>query len=126
MKAGTQYAEEHLAGVAEPEHQAGVDEVAELYRMPDDASVTQFLKENHAASPLLILAAPKLRKHFGDAAVALRALMDEDGSQTLYAVVLWPGDVDGVRQALDRFDDAWWIASSGAAACGLTFTYELI
>jgi hypothetical protein len=126
MKVSAQYAEEHLAGIAEPEHQAAIDEVAKLYRTPDDASVAMFLHEHRTIPQLLIQAAPKLKKYFGDAALTLRAPVDEDGSQTLYAVVLWPGDVAEVRRAVDKFDDGWWLAKSGDAANSLSFTYELV
>jgi hypothetical protein len=56
----------------------------------------------------------------------LRAPIDESGSQTLYVVAMWPGNVRDVRQALARFDDAWWIAHSRQASGHLAFTYELV
>jgi hypothetical protein len=126
MKVSAQYAEEQLTGIAEPEHQAAIGEVAKLYRTPKDASVATFLRENSTIPQLLLQAAPRLKKYFGDAALTLRAPVDEDGSQTLYAVVLWPGDVTEVRQALDKFDDNWWLAKSGPDAGSLSFTYELV
>jgi len=126
MKVSAQYAEEHLDGIAEPERQATINEVVKLYQTPEDPSVATFLQEHPALPQLLLQAAPKLKRCFGNAALTLRAPVDEDGSQTLYAVVLWPGDVTEVRRALDKFDDSWWIANSGHAAAFLSFTYELI
>jgi hypothetical protein len=127
MKVSAQYAEEHLIGIAEPERQAAIDEVVKLYRTPKDASVAAFLQEHGTIPELLLQAAPKLKKYFGDATLMLRAPVDEDGSQTLYAVVLWPGEVSEVRHALDKFDDNWWLANSGHDDAGsLSFTYELV
>jgi hypothetical protein len=126
MKVSAQYAEEHLSVFAEPEPKAAIDEVARHYRTPKDTSVATFLQEHRTIPDLLLQAAPNLKKYFGDAALTLRAPVDEDGSQTVYAVVLWPGDVTEVRHALDQFDDNWWLANSGPDAGSLSFTYELV
>jgi hypothetical protein len=126
MKVSAQYAEEHQTGIGEPEHNAAFDEVVKLYRTPTDTSVATFLQEHPNLPQLLVQAAPKLKRCCGNAALTLRAPVDEDGSQTLYAVVLWPGDAAEVRRALDKFDDSWWIANSGDLATSLSFTYELI
>ena len=62
----------------------------------------------------------------GNAVFNLRAPIDEAGSQTLYAVAMWPGKLQDVRDALAKFDDEWWMARARQAAGYLTFTYELV
>jgi hypothetical protein len=76
---------------------------------------------------LLIEAIPHLRQHFGNGTVfSLRATVDEYGGQALYAVAMWPGNVQDARNSLEHFDEQWWIANSRQAAGDLTFTYELV
>jgi len=92
-----------------------------------DASVQDFLTEHRAIPQLLLEAVPKLKFYFGGTAVlSLRATIDEAGSRTLYAVVMWPGKFQDVREALADFDNGWWMARAGEAAGYLTFTYELV
>jgi hypothetical protein len=72
-------------------------------------------------------AIPALKTCFGPQAVfALRAPIDDSGSQTLYAVAIWPGSMREVREALEKFDETWWIQHSQKASGYLTFTYELV
>lgn len=71
-------------------------------------------------------ALPHLREHFGNIVFALRATSDEYGWQRLYVDALWPGDSTDAFLAIDRFQDAWWIANSHMTAGHLTFTYRLV
>jgi hypothetical protein len=108
-------------------HAAVLKEVRRHFVLPADSSVATFLTERPTLTQILLDAAPQLRAAFGaEAVVNLRAPIDDSGSQTLYAVVMWPGQVRDVRDALARFDDAWWIARSRQASGYLTFTYELV
>lgn len=109
------------------EHVAGLNDLRKHFVLPADLSVLNFLSGHRIIPQMLLQAAPHLRNYFGARAVFnLRAPIDESGSQTLYAVVMWPGNVRDVRQALARFDDAWWIANSRRASGYLAFTYELV
>ena len=83
---------------------------------------------NHPIIPQILLeSVPHLKKYFGANVVCnLRAPIDEGGSRTISAVVMWPGEVRSVRQALGGFDDSWWIARTAQTAGLLTFTYELV
>jgi hypothetical protein len=102
-------------------------EIQRQFMMPGDCSVTAFLSDNSAISPMLLEAIPHLKTCFGaDTILSLRVSIDGPGSPTLYAVVRWPGKVCDVRSALQRFDDEWWLKRAGQAAGLLTFTYELI
>jgi hypothetical protein len=109
------------------ENGAVLDEVRRYFVLPADPSVSAFLSGHRTISQLLLEAAARLGACFGSGTVfALRAPTDESGSQTLYVVAMWPGDIRDVRRALVAFDDSWWIEHS-AQACGhLAFTYELV
>ncbi len=97
------------------------------YVLPADSSVKTFLIEHRTILPILLEAVPQLKACFGAQAVfTLRAPIDDSGSQTLYSVAIWPGNVREVREALDRFDGTWWIQHSREASGYLTFTYELV
>lgn len=109
------------------QHEALLAEVRRQYVLPADSSVVTFLTKHRALPPILLEAAPELRACFGAEAVfTLRAPIDDSGSQTLYAVAMWPGNVRDVRDALEKFDDTWWIEHSQPASGYLTFTYELV
>ena len=107
--------------------QLAVDEVRRHFGMLEDSPVTTFLLEHPALSSILLDAVAPLRKCFGaDCLFNLRAPFDESGSQTLYAVAMWPGSTQGVRTAFAAFDDTWWVAHSQPASGYLVFTYELV
>jgi hypothetical protein len=109
------------------EHAAALNEVRRYFVLPADSSVSTFLSGHRTIPQMLLEAAAHLRACFGAGAVFnLRAPIDESGSQTLYVVAMWPGNVRDVRRALATFDDAWWIAHSRRASGYLAFTYELV
>jgi len=108
-------------------HEALLSEVRRHYVLPADSSVVTFFTEHRTLSPILLEAVPELKACFGAQAVfSLRAPIDDTGAQTLYAVAIWPGNVRDVREALERFDDTWWIQHSRRASGYLSFTYELV
>lgn len=109
------------------EHDAKTAEIRKHYVLPSSSSVLAFLVDHRTISDLLLEAVPSIRKHFGsDAVFHLRVPADESGSRTLYAVAVWSGEALDVRNALERFDDTWWIAHSRQASGYLVFTYELV
>lgn len=111
----------------EADHEAAVTELQKTYVFLNDQAIRGFLKSHRTAPQLLTEATPQLRQNFGAGTVfSLRAMTDEDGAQTLYAVVVWPGDVRDVQLALEHFDEQWWIANSHQASGDLSFTYELV
>jgi hypothetical protein len=109
------------------EQEALLNEVRRHFVLPADPSVTTFLSEHPSIPQILLEAANQLSACFGTEAIFnLRAPIDESGSRTLYAVAMWPGKACAVREALAKFDDAWWIAHPQQASGYLTFTYELV
>ncbi len=109
-----------------PQH-AILDEVRKYYVLPSDSSVISFLSEHRGIAPILLEAAPRLKEHFGATTIfRLKAPVDESGARTLYAVVIWPGDVRDVRNSLKNFDNNWWLDHLQLASGHLNFTYELV
>lgn len=104
-----------------------LNQVSKDYVLPSDSSVLDFLMDHRPITQLLLEAAPILKQHFGDTTIfRLKAPLDESGTPTLYAVVMWPGEILTVRDALARFDDEWWMAQLPLASGDLTITYELV
>ncbi len=96
------------------------------YVIEDEGSLTAFFRMHPHLPQLLIDAVPRLSRFFGNAAILLLVRADEDGWEMAYAIVQWPGEPDDALEALDRFDEAWWLANSDPAGTTLTFTYQLI
>jgi len=108
------------------EQEALVPEIRKHFVMPVDSSVTTFLTEHRSIPQTLLEAAGHLKECFGDDTIfRLGTTVDEAGSRTLHAAVIWPGSIRDVRTALAKFDD-WWLAQSRPGAGYLTFTYELV
>jgi hypothetical protein len=109
------------------EHDRILQEIRRQFVIPADSAVTEFLTEHRSIAPILLEAQPYLKTYFGaDTVFNLRAPIDESGSCTLYAVAMWPGEACRARDALQRFDDAWWLRRASETHGLLTFTYELI
>lgn len=109
------------------EHDAALNEVRKYFVLPRDSSVSNFLSGHRIVPQILLEAVPQLRACFGAETIFnLRAPIDESGSQSLYAVAMWPGNVQDARRALTKFDDAWWIVHSRQASGYIVFTYELV
>lgn len=108
------------------QHEAVLNGLCKYYVIPTDSSVTDFLADHRAIPQILLSAAPHLKAYFGNETIfSLRAPLDESGSRTLYAVVMWPGSPEDVRRALAEFDQEWWMERAGQGAGYITFTYEL-
>jgi hypothetical protein len=109
------------------EHEAELVELKKYYVFPADGTVAKFLHQHRVIPQLLLLAARQTSEYFGEnAIVSLQAPIDESGTRTLYATILWPGKIEDVRSRLEHFDNEWWIAKSREAAGNLYFTYELV
>lgn len=104
-----------------------VEEVARNYVMSNYSAVREILNEHKILPEILVEGIPYLKRFFGvESIFTLRVSADTSGTVMLHGVVLWPGELRSVREALEQFDSAWWIARSGQALGHLVFTYELI
>jgi hypothetical protein len=109
------------------QYETALEQVRQSFVLPTDPTVINFLNEHRTIPQILLASVQPLKTMFGhDKVLALRTSSDDVGSQTLYAVVRWPGPSSEVRSALDRFDQEWWLKEAGQAAGRLVFTYELI
>jgi hypothetical protein len=97
-----------------------------LYVIHDEPSVLNYLRTHRRIPQLLVEAIAQLRLYFGNPPISLSTKTDENGWEMLYAAVQWSGAPKRALAALDRFDDAWWLANSDPASTDLTFTYELV
>ena len=106
---------------------AQLEEVRKNFILPRDGSAEAFLKDHRALPSILLDSLPALRSAFGDRAVlTFSAPLDEAGSRTAYAAVVWSGPLASAKEALAQFDEAWWIQRAPLAFGRLTFTYELV
>ena len=119
--------QEHKSKFSGVPAKTAIDEVRRHYVLPVDSSVLSFLTDHPAIVQILLAATPRLKQYFGTSTIfSLRTPVDESGVRTLYAVVIWAGEIRDVRNALARFDDEWWLAHSRQAPEYLVFTYELV
>lgn len=93
----------------------------------DDASrVAAFVRWNRLRG-LLLEAKDALDSVFGEAAVKRLSLVsDDEGSLTLFCLVMVPGDMEEARRALRSLDQQWWLARSEQAGGKLNFDFELV
>ena len=96
------------------------------YGFPANDSVVKFLANHRAVSSALLAAAPRLKEYFGhDSILNLEVSTDEDESQTLYAVTIWHENAHTAAEALDRFEENWWLDHMTPNTTDLAFTYKL-
>jgi hypothetical protein len=89
--------------------------------------VRSFLEGHRAVSEVLMEAVTELRRCFGSNAILQLQLLDNEGtSAAIYGIVLWQGDLQSARAALQTFDETWWIESSRRAAGRIVFDYQLV
>ncbi len=97
------------------------------YGFADGEVVTDFLVSHSTIRTLLKDAVPQLRATFGaDRIFNLEVARDEDGSETMYAVAIWPEDVGRASEALHKFLENWWLRRMNAATSDLAFIYKLV
>ncbi len=106
------------------------DQIANLkrdYGFADNAAVTDFLVSHRTIRTVLQDAVPQLRATFGpDKIFNLEVSKDEDGSETMYVVTVWQGDVCRASEALRNFLENWWLHRMNAATSDLAFIYQLV
>lgn len=92
-----------------------------------DESVPAFLEQHRAMRTILQEAIEPLKSCFGaDRIFNLEISREEDGSETLYAVAVWPGEVGRASEALRHFLETWWLHRMSLATVDLAFAYKLV
>lgn len=98
----------------------------EAYVLENRDTVLQFIDRYHLIG-ILLQAIEPLREAFTQRSVkTLSLLTDEDGFETLFCLIMTPGDVEEAVQALKRFDQDWWLARSHHVSGRLNFDFELV
>lgn len=107
--------------------EAMMKEVQNRFGMALDALVASFLANHRSLPHLLAEAFDRLQQAFGTRVVVnLEVSTDEDGYQTLYAIVLWRGDAHHAEAAFNSFVENWWIHRMNAPTADIAFVYQLI
>jgi hypothetical protein len=98
----------------------------QAYVLEDRSAIRTFIERNRLLEPLLEARGP-LTSALGEAAVKKLTLVEDDeGFVTLFCFVLLPSGLKEARQALNSFDESWWLARSHEAGGKLNFDFELI
>jgi hypothetical protein len=104
-------------------------EIARLLRVyvfEDADLVRRFLSHHRTAGEFLLEGAAALREFFTDVPeLQLQVIPDENGIGTIYGVVIWRDSVATAREALRKFDQAWWSEHAERAAGKIAFDYQL-
>ena len=101
-------------------------ELRASYVFPAGDSVDLFLSTHRALPAVLRDAVAPLKKAFGaDSIFRLELSTDEDESNILFGIAVWHGYVRAATQALDRFEEDWWLDHMTRDTVDLAFTYKL-
>ncbi len=101
-------------------------ELEQMYVFEDRSAITAFIKRNRLLG-LLAEAPGPLNAAFGkDAVKKLTLKEDDEGFETLFCLILVPGDMLQAKLALKSFDEQWWLARSGEDGGKLNFDFDLI
>ncbi len=104
-----------------------ISELKKSYGFPVEEIVRISLQRDPAVRSILRLAVPELHASFGaDKVFNLEVSRDEDGSEMLYAIAVWPGSVQTAVLALRRFEEGWWLDQMAPGITNLAFTYEIV
>jgi len=97
----------------------------DVYVIDDRSAVAAFIGKNRLRS-LLLLARDPLNVVFGETALKRLAIVsDDEGFNTLFCLIAISGNVHEARQALESFDQRWWLDHCEQADGNLNFDFEL-
>ena len=103
-----------------------VNRLADLYSFRGHIEVARFLRQHPSlVSPLL--EAPKVAsRYFGRVPLALEVFRDPEahGHRQLFALIETGLDGDAALEALERFDEEWWLDALPRTDYRLAFTLE--
>jgi len=76
---------------------------------------------------LLLEAIKPLNAFFGaDSIKALALVTDDEDSESLFCLIITPGEMKEARRRLRSFDEDWWLGNSVRSGGKLNFDFELI
>jgi hypothetical protein len=104
----------------------GIDGLDGTFFIEDRPEVARFIEENRLRT-ILLDAREALSAAFGERPIkTLTLVRDDEGFDTLFCLVMVPGDMQEARHALESFDQRWWLARSAEAAGKLNFDFQLV
>jgi hypothetical protein len=105
---------------------SGAESLEDMYVIENRAAVTRFIEKNRLRG-LLSQAVDALNGAFGKGAIkTLKLLCDDEGSETLFCMIMTGGEMERAILALRDFDERWWLAHCGLVAGKLNFDFELV
>jgi hypothetical protein len=100
--------------------------VKKLFVFMEQKEIETFLRSNRSLAAILIDSAGPFAEAFPQTPIALDIMTEEGATRTIYALALWHGDRAKARQALNTFDEKWWLSNMRKAAGRIVFDYELM
>jgi len=86
-----------------------------------------FLRLRPTAITLLAEASIHIDEAFGAGRIkAIRLVYDDFEGTSVFGIVLWPESAESGRDALARFDEAWWLRNCNRADGVVNFNIELV
>jgi hypothetical protein len=96
------------------------------YVFEDRSVVAEFIRRNRLRG-LLLQAVKPLHDAFGETAIkVLRLVTDDEGSETLFCLVMTSEELADAQDALRCFDEHWWLSRCDLRAGLLNFDFELV
>jgi hypothetical protein len=95
------------------------------YIVANEDSLAPLLQEHRHLCAMLLEAVPHLHQCFGDSLLQLRASADDEDVVVVVSVV-WSKDLAGAQEALEAFDEEWWLEKCAGANGYLVFDFEMM
>jgi hypothetical protein len=96
------------------------------YVIENRSEVARFIQKNRLRG-LLLEAIKPLSTFFGaDTIKTLTLLRDDEESESLFCLLMTPGEMEDARRRLRLFDEDWWLVNSARSSGNLNFDFELI
>jgi hypothetical protein len=103
-----------------------LEAIQATYVVDDRDAVAEYISANQL-SEFLVRSAKHVATAFGESRIKkLKILEDDEGTKTLFCLVAYPGSLNDAQQALEMFDQDWWLKNARHFASKLNFDFELI
>lgn len=103
-----------------------LDQLKTLYVFPPGNALDVFLANHRSLVTVLRDAVNPLKDAFGAKSIfRLELSIDDDDSTMLYGVAVCHSTVREAAEALDRFEEDWWLDHMTRDTVDLAFTYKL-
>jgi hypothetical protein len=99
----------------------------EAYIFESRFETQAFLLLRPTSITLLAEASPHLDEAFGlGRTKTIRLVHDDFEGTSVFGIVFWPHSAESGRDALARFDEAWWLRNCNRAGGAVNFNIELV